>query len=162
MDGAEPDGTREDFPNVYDGARGVHFIEKTMESGRSTEKWTRALRGDPREGSVKQPKPPPARFVPPRAYVGCYPARTCGSRSTEHSATRTPGQPWGQTGQDRRVSPKTPSSWGCDSAPRWARSQRSSWRWSSDRPAAGTPLRYGSNTEFSEVQRYQQGTRKLN
>jgi hypothetical protein len=47
MDGAEPDGTREDFPN-----------EKTMESGRSTEKWTRTLRGDPREGSAKQPKSP--------------------------------------------------------------------------------------------------------
>ena len=39
---AEPDGSREDFPSVYDGARGVHFIEKTVESGRSTEKWTHA------------------------------------------------------------------------------------------------------------------------
>ena len=42
MDGAEPDGTCKDCPNVYDGARGVHFIEKTMEGDRSTEKWTRA------------------------------------------------------------------------------------------------------------------------
>ena len=42
MDGAEPDGTREDFPNVYDGARGVHFIEKTVESNLSSEKWTHA------------------------------------------------------------------------------------------------------------------------
>jgi predicted dehydrogenase len=39
---AEPDGLRQDFPNVYDGARGVHFIEKAVESGRSGEKWTHA------------------------------------------------------------------------------------------------------------------------
>ncbi len=31
-----------DFPTVYDGARGVHFIEKTVESSRSSEKWTDA------------------------------------------------------------------------------------------------------------------------
>jgi len=31
-----------DFPTVYDGARGVHFIEKTVESGRSDRKWTAA------------------------------------------------------------------------------------------------------------------------
>ena len=30
-----------DFPNVYDGARGVHFIEKTVESSRSDKKWLR-------------------------------------------------------------------------------------------------------------------------
>jgi predicted dehydrogenase len=30
------------FPTVYDGARGVHFIEKTVESGRSDKKWTHA------------------------------------------------------------------------------------------------------------------------
>lgn len=31
-----------DFPTVYDGARGVHFIEKTVESSRSEQKWTPA------------------------------------------------------------------------------------------------------------------------
>lgn len=31
-----------DFPTVYDGARGVHFIEKTMESSNSDRKWTEA------------------------------------------------------------------------------------------------------------------------
>lgn len=31
-----------DYPTVYDGARGVHFIEKTVESGRSDRKWTDA------------------------------------------------------------------------------------------------------------------------
>ena len=30
------------FPTVYDGARGVHFIEKTVESGRSDKKWLEA------------------------------------------------------------------------------------------------------------------------
>jgi predicted dehydrogenase len=38
----EPDGLRQDFPNVYDGARGVHFIEKVVESDRGDEKWTHA------------------------------------------------------------------------------------------------------------------------
>jgi hypothetical protein len=42
QEGAEPDGSREDFSSVYDGARDVRFIEKTVESGRSTEKWTHA------------------------------------------------------------------------------------------------------------------------
>jgi predicted dehydrogenase len=42
QEGAEPDGSRKDYPSVYDGARGVHFIEKTVESDRSTEKWTHA------------------------------------------------------------------------------------------------------------------------
>jgi predicted dehydrogenase len=32
-----------DFPTVYDGARGVHFIEKTVESAASDRKWTPAL-----------------------------------------------------------------------------------------------------------------------
>jgi hypothetical protein len=27
---------------VYDGARGIHFIEKTVESSRSSKKWTAA------------------------------------------------------------------------------------------------------------------------
>jgi predicted dehydrogenase len=31
-----------DFPTVYDGARGIHFIEKTVESSRSAKKWTPA------------------------------------------------------------------------------------------------------------------------
>lgn len=31
-----------DFPTVYDGARGVHFIEKTVESSKSEQKWTDA------------------------------------------------------------------------------------------------------------------------
>ena len=31
-----------DFPTVYDGARGVHFIEKTVASSGSLEKWTDA------------------------------------------------------------------------------------------------------------------------
>ena len=31
-----------DFPTVYDGAQGVHFIEKTVESSQSTQKWTDA------------------------------------------------------------------------------------------------------------------------
>ena len=31
-----------DFPTVIDGARGVHFIEKTVESAASSQKWTPA------------------------------------------------------------------------------------------------------------------------
>jgi predicted dehydrogenase len=31
---------RGDFPSVYEGARGVHFIEKTVESANSERKWT--------------------------------------------------------------------------------------------------------------------------
>jgi predicted dehydrogenase len=31
-----------DYPDVYDGARGVHFIEKTVESSRGDRKWTDA------------------------------------------------------------------------------------------------------------------------
>lgn len=31
-----------DFPTVYDGARGVHFIEKTVESSKTEHKWTPA------------------------------------------------------------------------------------------------------------------------
>lgn len=33
-------GDRGDFPSVYEGARGVHFIEKTVESANSEKKWT--------------------------------------------------------------------------------------------------------------------------
>jgi predicted dehydrogenase len=35
----EPDGLPWDFPTVYEGARGVNFIEKTVESSRINEKW---------------------------------------------------------------------------------------------------------------------------
>jgi predicted dehydrogenase len=35
-------GQEFDYPTVYDGARGVHFIEKTVESSRSDRKWTDA------------------------------------------------------------------------------------------------------------------------
>jgi predicted dehydrogenase len=35
----ESGGLPRDFPSVYDGARGVHFIEKTVESSRSDAKW---------------------------------------------------------------------------------------------------------------------------
>ena len=31
-----------DYPTIYDGARGVHFIEKTVESSKSKQKWTKA------------------------------------------------------------------------------------------------------------------------
>ena len=31
-----------DYPTVVDGARGVHFIEKTLESAKSSKKWTAA------------------------------------------------------------------------------------------------------------------------
>ena len=32
-----------DYPTVYDGARGVHFIEKTVASANSSKKWTKAV-----------------------------------------------------------------------------------------------------------------------
>ena len=35
----DPDRLSWDFPTVYEGARGVHFIEKTVESSRINEKW---------------------------------------------------------------------------------------------------------------------------
>jgi predicted dehydrogenase len=35
----KPDGLPWDFPTVYDGARGVYFIEKTVESSQSDKKW---------------------------------------------------------------------------------------------------------------------------
>ena len=38
-EGREPTALEQDFPTVYDGARGVKFIEKVVESSRSTEKW---------------------------------------------------------------------------------------------------------------------------
>lgn len=39
LEGREPTGLELDFPSVYDGARGVKFIEKVVESSRSNEKW---------------------------------------------------------------------------------------------------------------------------
>jgi predicted dehydrogenase len=41
-EGREPSAFDLDFPTVLDGARGVHFIEKTVESAASDEKWTEA------------------------------------------------------------------------------------------------------------------------
>jgi predicted dehydrogenase len=35
----EPEELPRDFPSVYDGARGVHFIERTVESSQSDKKW---------------------------------------------------------------------------------------------------------------------------
>ncbi len=37
--GREPTELELDFPTVYDGARGVKFIEKVIESGQSDQKW---------------------------------------------------------------------------------------------------------------------------
>ncbi|CAN5680357.1 Gfo/Idh/MocA family oxidoreductase [soil metagenome] len=37
--GDEPGDSKWDFPTVYDGARGVHFIEKAVESSQSEKKW---------------------------------------------------------------------------------------------------------------------------
>ncbi len=38
--GREPTELERDFPTVYDGARGVYFIEKVVESSKSDAKWT--------------------------------------------------------------------------------------------------------------------------
>jgi hypothetical protein len=35
-------GPKHDYPDIYDGARGVHFIERTVASSRSDQKWTNA------------------------------------------------------------------------------------------------------------------------
>jgi hypothetical protein len=37
--GREPTALELDFPSVYDGAQGVKFIEKVVESSRSDQKW---------------------------------------------------------------------------------------------------------------------------
>ncbi len=42
QDGRELLENEGDFPTAYDGARGVHFIERTVASSRSSEKWTEA------------------------------------------------------------------------------------------------------------------------
>jgi len=39
LSGREPTELELDFPSVYDGARGVKFIEKVIESGKSDQKW---------------------------------------------------------------------------------------------------------------------------
>jgi predicted dehydrogenase len=39
LSGREPSALELDFPTVYDGARGVKFIEKVVESSRSSQKW---------------------------------------------------------------------------------------------------------------------------
>jgi len=43
--GVEPTELELDFPTVYDGARGVFFIEKVVESSKSDKKWTPARWG---------------------------------------------------------------------------------------------------------------------
>ena len=40
LEGREPTELELDFPNVYDGARGVKFIEKVVESSQTDVKWT--------------------------------------------------------------------------------------------------------------------------
>ncbi|WP_236635153.1 Gfo/Idh/MocA family protein [Rhodoferax sp. TS-BS-61-7] len=40
LQGVAADPLAADYPRVEDGARGVHFIEKVLESSRSTQKWT--------------------------------------------------------------------------------------------------------------------------
>ncbi|MFB9993895.1 Gfo/Idh/MocA family protein [Deinococcus oregonensis] len=42
QEGRTPDPQIAQFPTLEDGARGVHFIEKTVESASSTQKWTHA------------------------------------------------------------------------------------------------------------------------
>ena len=39
LKGVEPTALELDFPTVYDGARGVYFIERVVESSRSDQKW---------------------------------------------------------------------------------------------------------------------------
>lgn len=39
LQGRQPNELELDFPSVYDGARGVRFIEKVVESGKSSKKW---------------------------------------------------------------------------------------------------------------------------
>ncbi len=41
LEGRPPTELELDFPTVYDGARGVRFMEKVVESGQSDSKWTR-------------------------------------------------------------------------------------------------------------------------
>jgi len=39
MEGVEPDPLHTDFPSIQDGVRGMRFIEKVIESGKSDQKW---------------------------------------------------------------------------------------------------------------------------
>jgi predicted dehydrogenase len=39
LKGVEPTELERDFPTVYDGARGVRFVEKVVESSQSSDKW---------------------------------------------------------------------------------------------------------------------------
>lgn len=39
MEGLEPDPLHTDFPTIHDGVRGMRFIEKVIESGKSDQKW---------------------------------------------------------------------------------------------------------------------------
>lgn len=41
LEGSEPNPLYTDFPTVYDGVRGMQFIEKVIESGKSEEKWVK-------------------------------------------------------------------------------------------------------------------------
>jgi len=56
----EPGETRQTFPTIHDGARGVHFIEKTVESGRSEKRWTDVrweggAKGSAASGTIEEP-----------------------------------------------------------------------------------------------------------
>jgi hypothetical protein len=42
LEGREPKELELDFPTVYDGARGVFFVERVVASGKSDKKWTSA------------------------------------------------------------------------------------------------------------------------
>jgi predicted dehydrogenase len=39
LEGVEPDPLHTDFPSIHDGVRGMRFIEKVIESGKSNQKW---------------------------------------------------------------------------------------------------------------------------
>lgn len=41
LEGREPDPVYTDFPSVHDGVRGMRFIEKVIESGKSEQKWVK-------------------------------------------------------------------------------------------------------------------------
>jgi hypothetical protein len=58
QEGAEANRLRQDCPNVYDGARGVHFIEKTVRVVVAARNG-RTPRGEPREGGMNPCKPHP-------------------------------------------------------------------------------------------------------
>lgn len=49
------DGALADFPTVYDGARGVFFIEKTVESSNSAKKWTNVRWRTSTNGGLEKP-----------------------------------------------------------------------------------------------------------